>query len=117
MTRARAPTQPPADDGAFWRLATSMLDQPGVTKSTMMGLLCLRYEGDFFACCDRNTGDLVVKLNAPCVAALIAAGRAEPFAPAGRPFREWVAIPLDARRTWRRYIEEALRLAHGRRVG
>jgi len=39
-----------------------MLGQPGVTRSTMMGLTCLRWNGAFFASCDRRTGNLLVKL-------------------------------------------------------
>jgi hypothetical protein len=104
----------PADDRAFQQLARSVLDEPGVTTSTMMGLPCLRYNGDFFACCDRTTGDLVVKLDAARVAKLIAAGRAKQFAPAGRPFREWATIPVAAKRSWRRHVDEALDRARER---
>ena len=59
----------------------------------MMGLPCLRWNGAFFASCDRRTGDLLVKLAESRVDELVAAGRAEPFAPAGRRFREWAADP------------------------
>jgi hypothetical protein len=38
----------------------------------------------------------LVKLPQPRVGQLIAAGHGEPFAPAGRVFREWVAIPTPA---------------------
>jgi hypothetical protein len=117
MTRPRARTELQADDRVFWRHATRLLDEPGVTTSTMMGLPCLRFEGDFFACCDRRTGDLVVKLDAPRVAMLVAAGRARPFAPAGRQFREWATIPVDARRSWPRRLDEALSIAQARRSG
>ena len=56
----RAPT--PGEE-RFWALAAALLDQPAVTRSTMMGFACLRLDGDFFATCDHRTGDLVVKLN------------------------------------------------------
>ena len=41
------------------------------------------------------TGDLLVKLPEARVDELVAAGRADPFAPAGRRFREWAAIPPE----------------------
>ena len=92
----------------FWDLAAPLLGQPGVTRSTMMGLPCLRWNGAFFASCDRRTGDLLVKLAETRVDELVAAERAEPFAPAGRRFREWAAIPDDRSRSWKRLLDEAL---------
>ena len=74
----------------------------------MMGFPCLRVDGKFFACCDRETGDLVVKLPETRVDELIAAERGHPFAPAGRRFREWVRIPQQRSRAWRRLLDEAL---------
>ena len=91
----------------FWSLADPLLDRPAVTRSTMMGLPCLRVDGAFFASWDRNTGALLVKLPEARVDALVAAGRAEPFAPAGRRFREWAAIPTTRTRAWRKLIDEA----------
>ena len=44
----------------FWDLAEPLLFRPEVTRSTMMGLPCLRWNGAFFASCDRRTGDLLV---------------------------------------------------------
>ncbi|MEO8696836.1 MAG: hypothetical protein ABI658_25225 [Acidimicrobiales bacterium] len=72
----------------FWSLADAVLDRPNVTRSTMMGLPCLRVDGAFFASWDRHTGALLVKLPEARVDGLVAEGRAEPFAPAGRRFRE-----------------------------
>jgi hypothetical protein len=91
----------------FWSLANPLLGQPNVTRSTMMGLPCLRVDGAFFASWDRNTGALLVKLPEARVDALVAAGRAEPFAPAGRRFREWAAIPIARTRAWRALLDEA----------
>ena len=99
----------------FWKLACPLLAQAGVTRSTMMGFPCLRLDGDFFASCDRRTGNLVVKLDEPRVAELLAAGDAEPFAPNGRRFREWATIPLRRQRSWERLLDEALQLAAARR--
>src|SRR5260221_7720325 len=93
---------PSRDDERFWALAQPLLEQAGVTRSTMMGFPCLRLHGDFFATCDRRNGDLVLKLDEQQVSRLVDAGRAEPFAPNVRRFREWAAIPYPRRRTWAR---------------
>jgi hypothetical protein len=107
----------PASSGEerFWKLANPFLTQAGVTRSTMMGFPCLRLAGDFFASCDRRTGHLVIKLNEERATALIDAGRAEPFAPNGRPFREWVSIPERLARSWPGLLDEALRFSAERR--
>lgn len=99
----------------FWALATPLLEQAGVTRSTMMGYPCLRLDGDFFASWDPQRGRLIVKLDATTVAALIAADEAEPFAPAGRRFREWAAIPTDRSASWDGLLERALQEAARRR--
>ena len=93
----------------FWRVAEPLLAQAGVTRSSLMGFPCLRLNGDFFASCDRRTGDLVVKLDAARVAELTAAGKAEPFAPNGRPFREWAVIPARRARSWEALLDDALK--------
>jgi hypothetical protein len=104
-----------AGDERFWRLAAPLLEDAGVTRSTMMGYPCLRLDGDFFACCDRRTGDLVVKLDEARVAELIEEGKAQPFAPNGRPFREWASIPGRASRRWPGLLDAALRASARRR--
>ncbi len=97
----------------FWSLAERLLTTDGVERSTMMGLPCLRIHGAFFASCDRRTGDLLVKLPESRVDELVASGRAQTFAPAGRRFREWAAIPVERSRTWRRLLDDALRFVGG----
>ncbi|MEX2255274.1 MAG: hypothetical protein WEC34_07545 [Acidimicrobiia bacterium] len=89
-------------------MAEPLLEEPGITRSTMMGFPCLRIDGKFFATCDHRSGALVVKLPEHRVDQLVDAGRAESFAPAGRPFREWAAIPHARSRTWRHLLDEAL---------
>ena len=81
----------------------------------MMGFPCLRLDGDFFASCDPRTGSLIVKLDADRATQLIDSGRAEAFAPNGRRFREWVAIPSSRHRSWEQLLEGALRAAADRR--
>lgn len=52
------------DADRFWASAEPFLALSGVSRSTMMGLPCLRTDGRFFASYDRRTGDLLVKLDA-----------------------------------------------------
>ncbi len=101
-------TDPTEGEARFWDLAEPLLSSAGIERSTMMGLPCLRVNGAFFASCDRGTGDLLVKLPEARVAELVAADRARPFAPAGRRFREWAAVPPARSRTWKRLLDEAL---------
>jgi len=109
-------TEPTPGERRFWSLAEPLLSHAGVTRSTMMGFACLRLDGDFFASCDHRNGHLVVKLDEQRVSALIDAGKAEPFAPSGRPFREWASIPLANHRSWPARIDEALQAAASRRT-
>lgn len=95
----------------FWDAAAEVMRAPGVARSTMMGFPCLRVDAKFFATFDRGSGGLVVKLPKDRVDRLIADGSGQPFAPAGRRFREWVAIPVAAERDWPAYLSEALGFA------
>jgi uncharacterized protein (TIGR02453 family) len=73
----------------------------------MMGLPCVRLDRRFFASLDRRTGALLVKLPPERVQQIVADGHGEPFAPAGRVFREWVEVPDPDRRRWRELLREA----------
>jgi hypothetical protein len=97
----------------FWRIAEPLLARPGITRSTMMGLPCLRIDGAFFASWDRRTGGLLVKLPQDRVRALIGEGDAQPFAPAGRTFREWAAVPPARVGAWPGLLDEALSFVGG----
>jgi hypothetical protein len=102
-----------ARETLFWELAQRLLAEPGVTQGTMMGYPCLRANGAFFACVERATGHLIVKLPASRVAALVATGQALPFAPSGRTFREWAAFPVADPGEWRALLAEAREFAGG----
>lgn len=111
MTTADDTTTP--GEELFWELAARHLARPDVTRSTMMGFPCLRVAGEYFASTHRTTGDLIVKLPAPRVDELIAGGRAEPFAPSGRRFREWAAVPNPDAGEWAALLDEALAFVAG----
>jgi hypothetical protein len=98
---------PISGEDLFEELVEPMYVDPAVQRSTMMGLPCVRLHGQFFASFDRRGGALLVKLPPERVNQLIAAGEGEPFAPAGRTFREWVALPQPDRRRWQSLLAEA----------
>lgn len=82
----------------------------------MMGEVCLRTEGQFFASVGHTRDELIVKLPRDRVQTLIDDGIGQPFPPSGRPFKEWVAIPRSFSRRWRRLVEEAhAHASHGGR--
>ena len=66
------------------------------------------------ACVERNTGHLIVKLPAARVTELIVRGHALPFAPNGRVFREWAALPVPDNDQWTAILEEGRSFATGR---
>jgi len=77
----------------------------------MMGYPCVRLAGRFLASYDDKAGCLVVKLPHDRVAELVEQGRGDPFAPAGKVFREWVAIPTVDRGLWQTLLAEAVGFA------
>jgi hypothetical protein len=90
----------------FWEIAFEFLGRDDVEEGTMFGFGCLRASGQFVAMPGNNFGGMVVKLPANRVTALIEAGTGSPVAPAGRPFKEWVAV--DDQTLWPGLIEESI---------
>jgi hypothetical protein len=88
-------------------LTDDLLYDPPVGRSTMMGYPCVRRAGRFFASFDPRSEALILKLPRERVADLIADGTAEPFAPNGRVFREWVTIPEPDAAVWELLLAEA----------
>jgi hypothetical protein len=101
-------------DDLFWSLAEELYASDGVTRSTMMGFPCLRIDGAFFASLDHREHHLIIKLPAAQVDELVEAGEGLSFAPNGRVFREWVAIPEPDEASWRGYLTEARDFVSGR---
>ena len=98
----------------FWDLAEPLLARQGITKSTMMGFPCLRVNGEFFASADHKTGNLIVKLPTEKVDEMIDIGLGDPFAPAGRRFKEWVMISDRDPERWQQLISEAQDFVEGK---
>ena len=87
---------------------------PAISRSTMMGLPCLRLDGAFFASLDKRSGELIVKLSAEDVTIRIEDGRGRSFAPAGKVFREWMVVPGHEIDTWRSALDDALTFARAK---
>jgi len=92
-------------------LTDDLLYDPAIGRATMMGYPCVRLAGQFVASYDDKAGCLVVKLPHERVLDLVEHGRGEPFAPAGKVFREWVSIPAVDRTLWRTLLAEAVEFA------
>jgi hypothetical protein len=92
-------------------LTDDLLYDPAIGRATMMGYPCVRLAGKFLASYDDKARCLVVKLPRERVAQLVATGSGETFAPAGRVFREWVAVPAVDRDLWQQLLAEAVEFA------
>jgi len=105
-----------SDSVSLWgRLADELeASDPAIGRSTMMGLPCLRLDGAFFASLDKRNGELIVKLSAADVSERVAAGTGHSFAPAGKVFREWLAIESSAEEDWRGALADAVAFARSR---
>lgn len=73
---------------------------------TIIGGRCAPIPGELLALVDFKGLGLVVKFPSERDAALIAQGKRQPFAPAAKVFREWIAVPRRDRRRWRALILE-----------
>jgi hypothetical protein len=98
-------------DRLFQERAAGWLAEPDIERGTIMRFPCLRVGGEFAAASHHLDGGLIVKLPAERVAGLIEDGVAVPFAPAGRPFREWAHVTLDEPELWDELIGEAVSFA------
>ena len=105
---------PTPETAFFWEIAEPFLADPATGIGTLMQFPCLRVHGNFFATCDHRTGDLIVKLPRRRVTQLIDEGRAQPFAPAGRTFKEWATVPERDEAIWEALLTEARAYAAGR---
>jgi hypothetical protein len=92
-------------------LTDDLLYDPAIGRATMMGYPCVRLAGRFLASYDDKAGGLVVKLPRERVADLVESGLGESFAPAGKVFREWVAVREPDPELWRALLDEAVDFA------
>ncbi|MFL6132929.1 MAG: hypothetical protein ACJ72A_09005 [Nocardioidaceae bacterium] len=115
--KAGSPSEQPGGDDArdlYDELTDDLLYDPAIGRATMMGYPCVRLAGRFLASYDDESRSLVVKLPRERVTELVEEGRGDPFAPAGKVFREWVSIPTVDRALWQAVLAEAVDFArHG----
>ena len=112
MTSSRVP----GATELFERLATRLLDRPGVHEGTGFGSVPgLRVHDKIFAMLCR--GELVVKLPRHRVDQLVANGTAARFDARrdGRLMKEWAAVPTDRGYAWEALADEAFRFVSPRR--
>lgn len=97
----------------FDRIAIRHLADAGVSEGTGFGANAgLRVSGKIFAMLVR--GELVVKLPADRITALVEAGQGTRFdAGKGRPMREWASVPADAGADWDALADEACGFVRG----
>ncbi|MFW2332174.1 hypothetical protein [Ilumatobacter sp.] len=100
---------PQTDESLFWELIEEFqLEDPRVEEGTIMGGRCARVSGEFLGLVDYRGSGMVVKLPKDRVAELIDQGVGQPFAPAKKVFKEWVAVPKRDRRRWRSLLRESI---------
>lgn len=107
---------PPASGGddahaLYDALTDDLLYDPAIGRATMMGYPCIRLAGRFVASYDTKLGGLVVKLPRERILQPVEDGTGQPFAPAGKIFREWAAIPTVHRDQWHTLLAEAIDFA------
>ena len=96
-------------EALFWDLAGELqAEDPRVVEGTIMNGRCLRVGKEFLALVDYKGSGLVVKLPRSRVAALIEKGVGQPFAPAGKVFKEWLSVPEPDRDRWRTLLREGI---------
>ena len=96
-------------------LMSAVAGLPGVTLGKALHQPGLMADGRLFAFLNR--GDLVLKLPATRIDALIESHAARRFERGqGRPMREWVVLPAASRAEWPDFVREAYRFVSGRVV-
>ena len=95
----------------FQNLVEQFKSQDGVAESTMMGSMCLRYQGEFVTMFFDKEESLIIKVSPERVLELIEDGRGNEFNYTGKRFKEWVLIPLDYEEHYAAFIVEAIEYA------
>ena len=97
------------DSELFWDLIDELqLEDQRVEEGTIMGGRCARVDGEFLALVEFKGSGMVVKLPAARVVELIDEGVGAPFAPAGRVFKEWVAVGRAHGERWPALLREGV---------
>ena len=97
----------------FWDAAAPLLAEGVIDEGTIMGGPCARAAGEFVGMPHHKGPGIVVKLPRDRVAELIGAGEGQPFAPAGKVFREWVLVEAHDEDRWRELLRESVAFVAG----
>ena len=99
-------------EAMFDEIARRLLaDDAGIERGPIMHSDGVKLGGRFFAFVSR--GDLVVKVPADRVNALIESGAGHPFESGGRRMREWVRLSPEDEAASAAYVDEARSFAAG----
>ena len=105
----RTPRKPTPTESLFWDLIDELREHDDrIEEGTIMGGRCARVAGEFLGLVDYKNSGMVLKLPRTRVDELVHQGIGEPFAPAGKVFREWVAITKPDRGRWSKLLDEAV---------
>jgi len=86
--------------------------RPGVSKSQMFGMPCVKVNGKAFA--SLNGERMVFKLSGEEHGRALGLEGARLFEPmAGRAMKEWVEVPLEQSAAWQKLAESALAYVSG----
>jgi hypothetical protein len=91
-------------------LVVAELGDPGIERGRMMGRPILKFESAMFAVLNGDALGLKLGAGSPAfeeALALPGAGLLDPGGK-GRPFKDWVAVPLAAAAHWPRFAADAL---------
>ncbi len=90
-------------------LADNLAAQPNVARGKMMGMSCVKVNGNMFAGFWED--DMVFKLKGDDHAAALKLKGARLFDPSGmkRPMKEWVQVPAVHATKWKKFTEAALK--------
>ena len=95
----------------YEKLVNQLVAVGNAERGTMMGSQCVRTGGEFVGMLHVHTHELIVKLAEERVGQLVDQGVGVTFAPNGRVFRQWVAIPDVDEQLWRDLLEEGVEFA------
>jgi hypothetical protein len=91
----------------YEHVANLLALRPGVSKSQMFGMPCIKVNGKAFASLNGET--MVFKLSGEersLALGLVGSHLFEPMA--GREMKEWVQVPLEQGEAWQKLAENAL---------
>jgi hypothetical protein len=91
----------------YEHVASLLALRPGVSKSQMFGMPCVKVNGKAFASLNGET--MVFKLGGEERSQALGLNGARLYEPmAGRAMKEWVEVPLEQADAWQKLAENAL---------